>query len=131
MSTRLQVLFPDDEIAAIRNAAARERVPVATWVRRVLREALASERHAPIFDAGPVHGVLRETARRGYRAVPPSPNDLQQLEELLARLDGEDEGAEEAWDAEIARRLVELRAGRATLIPADEVFERIRQRRRR
>jgi putative addiction module component (TIGR02574 family) len=36
-----------------------------------------------------------------------------------------DEGVEEAWSAEIARRLEELRAGRARLIPWSEARRRI------
>jgi len=36
-----------------------------------------------------------------------------------------DEGAEEAWAAEIARRLGDLRAGRITLIPWSEARRRI------
>jgi hypothetical protein len=127
MTTRLQVLFPDDEIAAIREAAARERVPVATWVRRVLREAIASEPLPPIRAAAPTGRIVRESARHGYRSVPTAPSDVEQLEALLTRLDGADDDAEAAWDAEIARRLEELRAGRARLIQADEVFDAIKR----
>jgi putative addiction module component (TIGR02574 family) len=36
-----------------------------------------------------------------------------------------DEGVEEAWSAEIARRLEELRVGRARLIPWSEARRRI------
>ena len=36
-----------------------------------------------------------------------------------------DEGLEEAWSVEIARRLAELRAGRAKLIPWSEARRRI------
>lgn len=123
MSTRLQVLFPDDEIAAIRDAAARERVPVATWVRRVLREALATE----TLPTRPTLAV-REAAPAGY-PLADTARDLAQLEEILARLDGEDTDAEAAWDAEIARRIDELRAGRARLISAEEVLDAIRRKR--
>lgn len=127
MTIRLQVLFPDDEIAAIREAAARERVPVATWVRRILREAIAAEPSLPIRAAVPTGRVVRESARQGYQSVPTAPSDVEQLEALLTRLDGEDDDAEAAWDAEIARRLEELRAGRARLIQADEVFDAIKR----
>ena len=126
MTTRLQVLFPDDEIAAIRSAAARERVPVATWVRRVLREALASATPVPLRPAL----AVREAAPAGYR-VTDIARDLAQLEEILSRLDGEDADAEAAWDAEIARRLAELDAGTAKLRSLDDVLRSIEARRRR
>jgi hypothetical protein len=128
MTTRLQVLFPDDEIAAIREAAARERVPVATWVRRVLREAIASEPLPPVRTAAPTGRVVRESARRGYQSVPTAPSDVEQLEALLTRLDGADEDAEAAWDAEIARRLAELDAGTAKLRSLDDVMRSINAR---
>ena len=45
---------------------------------------------------------------------------------LLESLDQEvDEDAERAWDAEIERRLAELGAGRARLVPWSEVRRRI------
>lgn len=44
-------------------------------------------------------------------------------EELLASLDQEsDADAEAAWAQEIVRRVDEIKAGRATLIPAEQVF---------
>jgi plasmid stability protein len=128
MTTRLQVLFPDDEIAAIRAAAARERVPVATWVRRILREAIAIEQPPPVRAAAPVGRVVREAAPRGYQSAPPFPSDLEQLEALLTRLDGADDDAEAAWDAEIARRLAELDAGTAKLRSLDDVMSSINAR---
>ncbi len=49
---------------------------------------------------------------------------------LLLSLDGEPDGTPEeiaqAWDEEIARRVAEIDAGTAVLIPAEEVMERIR-----
>jgi len=39
MSKRLQVLLPDQEMAAIQRLARRDHVPVGEWVRRALREA--------------------------------------------------------------------------------------------
>ena len=49
---------------------------------------------------------------------------------LLDSLDGEPDGTPEeiaqAWDEEIARRVAEIDAGTAILIPAEEVMERIR-----
>ena len=48
---------------------------------------------------------------------------------LIASLDGEPEGTPEeiakAWDEEIARRVAELDAGTAELIPAEQVFAEI------
>jgi putative addiction module component (TIGR02574 family) len=53
-----------------------------------------------------------------------SPQDHALLsEELLASLDEEsDSGAEAAWEKEIGRRVDDIRANRAKLIPAEEVF---------
>jgi putative addiction module component (TIGR02574 family) len=46
--------------------------------------------------------------------------------ELIARLDGpEDEGVTQAWEEEIQRRLADLESGRTTLIPWEEVRQRI------
>jgi putative addiction module component (TIGR02574 family) len=58
------------------------------------------------------------------RARALSPQDRARLaEELLASLDEEsDVDAETAWEQEIARRVYEIKAGRANLIPAEEVF---------
>ncbi len=39
MSKRLQVLFDEEELAQLREAAAREGLPVSEWVRRTLRKA--------------------------------------------------------------------------------------------
>ncbi|HET7687609.1 MAG TPA: addiction module protein [Candidatus Macondimonas sp.] len=48
---------------------------------------------------------------------------------LIASLDGEPEGTPEeiaqAWDEEIARRLAEIDAGTAVLIPQEDVFAEI------
>ena len=42
---------------------------------------------------------------------------------LLNTLDGEeDEGVEEAWDAEIARRVEEIESGKAVGIPLEQVI---------
>lgn len=44
-------------------------------------------------------------------------------EEPISSLDEEaDSDAEAAWEQEIARRVEEIKAGRARLIPAQEVF---------
>ena len=42
MSTRLQVLLPDQEMSDIQRLAKRDRVTVGEWVRRALREARAA-----------------------------------------------------------------------------------------
>jgi putative addiction module component (TIGR02574 family) len=48
---------------------------------------------------------------------------------LIESLDGSaDEGVEEAWDREIARRVAEIERGEAKLIPAEEVFTRLQRR---
>lgn len=48
---------------------------------------------------------------------------------LLRSIDApEEEGVEDAWKAEIARRMERIRAGTATGRPADEVFNDIRSR---
>ena len=48
---------------------------------------------------------------------------------LLVSLDGEPEDSPEAiaqaWDEEIARRVAEIDAGTATLIPEEEVFAKL------
>ena len=48
---------------------------------------------------------------------------------LIVSLDGEPEGTPEeiaqAWDEEIARRVAEIDAGTAVLIPQEEVFAEI------
>ena len=36
-------------------------------------------------------------------------------------------GAEAAWDAEIGRRIARFDAGQSAVVPADEVFARLRQ----
>jgi putative addiction module component (TIGR02574 family) len=48
---------------------------------------------------------------------------------LIESLDGAaDEGVEEAWDREIARRVAEIERGEAKLIPAEDVFTRLQRR---
>ena len=46
---------------------------------------------------------------------------------LLGSLEPEDEGVAAAWDLEIARRVDEIRSGRASGTPAEEVFAELRQ----
>lgn len=47
---------------------------------------------------------------------------------LLESIEPEEEGVEEAWSAEIVRRLEEVRNGTAVGIPAEEVFAEMRKR---
>lgn len=58
------------------------------------------------------------------RARALSPQDRARLaEELLASLDEvSDSDAEAAWEQEIGRRVESIKAGRAKLIPAEQVF---------
>jgi putative addiction module component (TIGR02574 family) len=65
--------------------------------------------------------LVEELAQRA-RAL--DPRDRARLaEELLASLDQESESdTEAAWEQEIGRRVDEIKAGRATLIPAEQVF---------
>ena len=81
MSKRLQVLLPDQEMAAIRRLAKRERLTVGEWVRRVLQEAracrpeiepetkLRAVRQAVgyAFPSGEIDQMLSEI-ERGYRS---------------------------------------------------------------
>lgn len=59
----------------------------------------------------------------------PSHERARLAEVLIASLDEEDEVAE-AWADEAERRYEELRSGKVQGIPADEVFAKIRARRR-
>ncbi len=47
---------------------------------------------------------------------------------LLSSLEPEEEGAAAAWDAEISRRVVEIRSGKANGKPAEQVFAELRER---
>jgi putative addiction module component (TIGR02574 family) len=47
---------------------------------------------------------------------------------LLTSLEPEEEGVEEAWRTEIARRVAEIRAGQAVGRPIDEVLAELRER---
>jgi len=59
----------------------------------------------------------------------PEPERAELALSLIESLDGPaDEGVEEAWDREIERRVGEIDRGEAKLIPAEEVFTRLRRR---
>ena len=47
---------------------------------------------------------------------------------LLTSLEPQEEGVEEAWRAEVARRVAEIRSGRAAGRPVDEVLAELRER---
>ncbi len=63
MTTRLQVLLEDDEIAEIRRIAKRRRMTVAEWVRQALRVARRDE---PATDPKRKLAAVREAARGAY-----------------------------------------------------------------
>ena len=57
-----------------------------------------------------------------------SPEERVQLaEEILATVHEQDEATDAAWDAEIKRRIAEIDNGTAKLIPAEEVFAKLRR----
>ena len=60
------------------------------------------------------------------RALPPA-DRVRLAEELLATVQERDEEVEAAWDDEIQRRIAEIDAGTAKLIPAEEVFAEVRR----
>lgn len=60
MSKRLQVLFEDDELRDLREAARRQALPLSEWVRRALREA---RRREPRGDLEAKLRVLRAAVR--------------------------------------------------------------------
>lgn len=47
---------------------------------------------------------------------------------LLSSLEPEEEGVEEAWRAEITRRVAEIRSGSARGRPVEEVLAKLRER---
>lgn len=63
MTTRLQVLLEDDEIAEIRRVAKRHRMTVAEWVRQALRKARRDE---PLIDPRRKLAAVREAVRGAY-----------------------------------------------------------------
>jgi hypothetical protein len=63
MSTRLQVVLDDDELAEIRRVAGAQHRTVSDWVRETLR---AARREYPTADAGRKIAVVREAIRHDY-----------------------------------------------------------------
>ena len=78
MTTRLQVLLEDDEIAEIRRVAKRHRMTVAEWVRQALRTARRDE---PTIDARKKLAAVREAARGGY--------PVAEIQQLLTEIEGQ------------------------------------------
>ncbi len=69
--------------------------------------------------------LVKELSRRARDL---SPEERVQLaEEILATVHEQDEEVDAAWDAEIQRRIAEVENGTARLIPAEEVFARLRR----
>lgn len=75
MSKRLQVLLPDDEMAAIQLIAKRERVPVGQWVRRTLREARERQ---PVKDPETKLRAIQEAMKYSF----PAPDIEQMIREI-------------------------------------------------
>jgi len=63
MSTRLQVILDDEEMATIRRIARARHQTVSDWVRQALR---AARREYPAADAKRKVEVVREAARHEY-----------------------------------------------------------------
>lgn len=69
--------------------------------------------------------LVEELSRRA-RDLSPEERVLL-AEEILATVHELDEEVDAAWDAEIKRRIAEVENGTAKLIPAEEVFARLRR----
>ena len=68
-------------------------------------------------------------AELSQRARELAPEDRARLaEELLASIEGDiATEVDTAWDEEIRKRIAEVESGAVKLIPAGEVFERVRR----
>jgi hypothetical protein len=75
MSKRLQVLLDEAELRDIQKAARRDRVTVAEWVRRVLRDA---RQEGPVRDTTRKLDAVRLAARHEY----PTADIAQMLAEI-------------------------------------------------
>jgi len=69
--------------------------------------------------------LVEELSRRA-KDLPPDER-VRLAEEILATVHGVDEDVDVEWDAEIKRRIAEIEAGTAQLVPAEEVFARLRR----
>jgi hypothetical protein len=63
MSTRLQVVLDESELAEIRRTAKTQHLTVAEWVRQSLR---AARRQVPASDAGRKIAVVRAAAQHQF-----------------------------------------------------------------
>jgi hypothetical protein len=63
MTKRLQVLFEDEELAAIQRLARRRRQTTAAWVRDTLRAARDAQEYP---DPEPKHRAIREALAYDY-----------------------------------------------------------------
>jgi hypothetical protein len=76
MTKRLQVLFDDDELAAIQRLAKRRRQTTAAWVRDVLR---AARQAAAYPDPEPKLRAVREAMTHAY--------PIGEIDEILADIE--------------------------------------------
>jgi len=71
------------------------------------------------------------TANEIYEAARDLPCDEKHLLVLMLQQDidaeEKEEGYDEAWDAEIAKRLEEIDSGKVKMIPGEEVFARLQE----
>jgi putative addiction module component (TIGR02574 family) len=58
----------------------------------------------------------------------PAPQRAELAHFLLESLEDEEAGADAVWREEIKRRIEEIKSGKVTGKPAEEVFSRIRER---
>lgn len=63
MSTRLQVVIDDAELAEIQRVARAQHTTVSEWARQALR---AARREQPVYDVSTKIQVVREAARHTY-----------------------------------------------------------------
>ena len=56
-----------------------------------------------------------------------SPERAELAQFLLQSLEPEEEGAVEAWEAEVTRRVADIRAGKAAGRPAEQLFAELRE----
>jgi hypothetical protein len=77
MSTRLQVVLDDEELAEIQRTARRNHLTTAEWVRQALRKARRSE---PAGDAKKKLAVVRAAAEHAFPA-----SDVQNMLEEIER----------------------------------------------
>lgn len=77
MTTRLQVLLQDAEIAEIRRVAKAQRMSVAEWVRQALRRARMEDAYA---DPRPRLAAVREASAHSFPT-----GDIEQMNSEISR----------------------------------------------